>query len=60
MACFWHTPRRMEGCAMADGQEDVWWGVLFATLMLAILLGSLLVLPLTGAQAPVTTLAPGL
>ena len=50
----------MEGYAMADGQEDVWWGVLFATLMLAILLGSLLVLPLTGTQAPVTTLAPGL
>jgi len=34
--------------------------VLFAALMLALLLGSLLVLPLTGTQAPVTTLAPGL
>jgi hypothetical protein len=47
MACFWHMPPSKEGHAMSHGQEDAWWGVLFAAFMVGLLLGSLLVVRLT-------------
>ncbi len=50
MSWFWHTPLREEGHLMTDGQKAPWSGVLLGLMFLAILLGGLLVLRLTGNE----------
>ena len=48
MPCVCHTPLRKEGHTMTDGQKDAWAGVVLGLMFVAILLGGLLILRLTG------------
>jgi hypothetical protein len=44
----WHTPPRKEGHSMTDRLKEHWSGVLLTACMVGLLLGSVLVLRLTG------------
>ena len=48
MGCNWHTSPRKEGHSMTDRLQEHWSGVLLTAFMVGLLLGSVLVLRLTG------------